>query len=315
MNSTLRVIIVVFIFTIVAIACDKDEPAPFNPIEEIDYTKMFTTEKLGDISAYLPLFDTKYGQVADVNGNLFSQWKAVPNLLGTAAIGIQWGVPGSAHEDFREQMGTEVWQVKYDCASGYNYAWLNGYGDDDGNVLWAINLTKAIFINENTKDTFDITNGGTCDSGGGHPYMLFDLYDEPYTIQIWHDIKNSEGTIVKRVFWQHTVTPFVEVINPVWAEESSNTRMTIHQAESWWDSDGGWQGNATGDMQSANCTIEHFSDEQKENYQEPTGENVIYAHDQWWAKGVEGDESGWYAWKLLDRNNGHVGYLKYGWKY
>ncbi len=293
----------------------KDVDYDFPPLdgEDTDYSEMFTTEKLGDVGKFIPVNDTKWGQVTDIHGSLFSQWRTVPNLLGGDQVGVQWGAPGKPGEGFAQQMGTEVWHVKYDCASGHNYIYIDGYGDNDGNILWGIRTTKAIFVNLNSGKEFDITYGGNCDQGGGQPYMIYDLYDEPYKIKVWHDITNPEtGATVKRVYWEQTVTPFVEIENPFWEGEDTKIRMTIHQEEAWWDSEHGWQGIATGDMEDVQNPIEGG---EQEGYQEPTGENVVYSHDQWWAEGVDGDKSGWYAWKLYDRANNHEGYLKYGWKY
>ena len=90
----------------------------------IDYSQMFTTPKLGDVGRFIPVLDAKYGQVSDINGNLFSQWRTVPNILGTAQTGVQWGAPGAPGQDFSVQSGSEVWQVKYDCATGHNYIYI-----------------------------------------------------------------------------------------------------------------------------------------------------------------------------------------------
>ena len=144
--------------------------------------------------------------------------------------------------------------------------------------------------------------------------MLFDLYDEPYTIKIWHDIidvRKDDGVTLKRVYWEQTVRPFVEIENPVWEGEGTNKRMTIHQAEAWWDNAQGWTGNSSGEMESLPSPIVGVP---SQGYKEPTGNNVVYSHDQWWGEGVDGDKSGWYAWKLFDRSNNHSGYLKHGWK-
>ena len=184
--------------------------------------------------------------------------------------------------------------------------------------MWGARLTKAIFINLKTGKKFDITNVGSCNGVGGHPYMLFDLYAEPYMIKIWHDITDvrsgwsDKGRTVKRVYWEQTVRPFVEVVNPMWKGTGTNKRMTIHQAEAWWDSDGGWANHASGKMETK---LNPMTGVAVDGYQEPTGEDVVYAHDQWWGEGVDGDKSGWYAWKLFDRPLNHTGYLNYGWKY
>lgn len=307
------------LLSLIFISCDKNDPDP-NPDPEdefcTDYSQMFTTPKLGDVGRFIPVKEAKYGQVSDENGNLFSQWKTVPNLLGSEQVGVQWGSPGAPEEGFAELVGTEVWQIKYDCATGHNYLYLNGYGgDEEGNIWWGARLTKAIFINLNTGKKFDITHVGNCGEGIGHPYMLFDLYDQAYTIKIWHDIidvRKSDGVTLKRVYWEHTVRPLVEIENPVWEGEGTNKRMTIHQAEAWWDHDQGWTGNSSGEMENLPSPIPGVT---SQGYQEPTGEYVVYSHDQWWGEGVDGDESGWYAWKLFDRNSNHTGYLKYGWKY
>ena len=121
-------LLIVFVVGLGLFSCGEDKPDldfPPLPGEDVDYTKMFTNEKLGDVSAYIPVLDTKVGQVADMNGNLFSQWRTVPDLLGTQQVGVQWGAPGSPHGDFGEQMGTEVWQIKYNCHTDHNYVWLN----------------------------------------------------------------------------------------------------------------------------------------------------------------------------------------------
>ena len=108
-------------------SCDKKniEPEIIEGEFSTDYSQMFTTPKLGDVGRFIPVLDTKYGQVSDVNGNLFSQWRTVPNILGTAQTGVQWGAPGAPGQDFSVQSGSEVWQVKYDCATGHNYIFIN----------------------------------------------------------------------------------------------------------------------------------------------------------------------------------------------
>ena len=148
--------------------------------------------------------------------------------------------------------------------------------------------------------------------------MLFDLYDEPYMIKIWHDIIDERLgwsltlPVIKRVYWEQTVRPFKKVQNPMWKGTGTNKRMTIHQEEAWWDNDGGWIGNSSGKMEAK---LNPMTGVLGDAYQEPTGEDVVYFHDQWWGEGVDGDKSGWYAWKTFDRKTNHTGYLEYGWKY
>ena len=306
------------LLSLIFISCDKNDPLPDpEPEDEFstDYSQMFTTEKLGDVGRFLPLKEKKYGQMADINGNMYSQWKSMPNLLGGKEIGIQWGSPGAPGETFAEQMGTEIWSIKYDCETGHNYVYLEGYGDDEGNIWWGARLTKAILINLSTGKKFDISNVGNCGEGIGHPYMLFDLYEQPYIIKIWHDIvdhRKGDGVTLKRVYWEQTVRPFIEIENPIWEGEGTNKRMTIKQTEAWWDSDQGWEGNSSGEMESLPSPIYGIS---SAGYQEPTGENVVSWRDQWFGEGVDGDESGWFVWKHFDRSNNLTGYLKHGWKY
>jgi len=62
--------------TLVISSCqEKDVDYDFPPLEggNTDYSEMFTTEKLGDVSKYIPVHDTKWGQVSDIHGSLFSQ--------------------------------------------------------------------------------------------------------------------------------------------------------------------------------------------------------------------------------------------------
>ena len=103
----------------------------------------------------------------------------------------------------------------------------------------------------------------------------------PYTIKIWHDItdvRSGSDATVKRVYWEQTVRPFIEIKNPLWEGEGLNKRMTIHQAEAWWDTQLGWTGNSSGEMEDLTSSISGIP---SEGYQEPTGERVVYSHDQW----------------------------------
>ncbi len=278
---------------IVNIACKNNKTTPdYKPTVGVDYSKMMRTEKLGNITRFIPLDKAKNGQVANIKtGELYSQWKTIPNLReNTEEIGVQWGYPGAPKDIFSKQLGTEVWGVKHDSVSGYNFVWLYGYGDNNGKITAKLKGTKVILIN-NKGQEFDITY--VC-AEGGHPYMLYDLYDEEYVLKVWHDIIHPfTGIVMNRAYWEHTVTPFVEKENPMWQGDGPKKRLTVKQEEVWWDDNSGWV-HGSGDMDAET--------------EEPNGENIKYGRAQWWGDG------GWFAWGLHDYQNEKIeGGLKYGW--
>ncbi len=275
------------------VACTNNKKSSvYKPTEGVDYSTMMTSENLGIITRFIPLDKAKNGQVANIKtGELYSQWKTIPNLQGsTEEIGVQWGHPGAPKNIFSKQVGTEVWGIKHDSISGYNFVWLHGYGDDEGNITAKLKGTKVLLVN-NKREEFDITY--TC-SEGGNPYMLYDLYDEEYVLKVWHDIIHPlTGIVLNRAYWEHIVTPFVEKENPVWQGDGSKNRLTVKQEEVWWDGSSDWV-HGSGDIDAET--------------KEPNGKNIKYGRAQWWGDG------GWFAWALQDYENDKIeGGLKYGW--
>jgi hypothetical protein len=121
MKSTC-IIYLLLLFAIVGCKNNKTTSS-YKPINGVDYSKMMTTEKLGNITRFIPLDKAKNGQVANIKtGELYSQWKTIPMLRGSEhEIGVQWGYPGTPNNKFSKQVGTEVWGIKHDSISGYNF--------------------------------------------------------------------------------------------------------------------------------------------------------------------------------------------------
>jgi hypothetical protein len=193
-----------------------------------------------------------------------SQWATAPTSTNHADV--TWGVPSG----WPAGSSVEEHEIKSNCSGGASFIWVNAFRDTDSGNRYALYTTKATYTDINGNATYDITTGGSCGQDG-QPYALYDVWDAPYQIQVWGDIKNPDGSFAKRFFWQAKYTNYVSESNPCWSA-GTTTATVILQEEAWWDSVGGWLNPGTGDIDPTT--------------HEPTGTGVKWGDFQTIASGI-----------------------------
>ncbi len=220
----------------------------------------------------------------------FSQWATDPT--GTNQADVTWGPPSG----WPAGSSTEEHEIKSNCSGGASMAWLNAYRDYNSGARYTIDTTHATYYDVNSSTTYDITDGGSCGQNG-QPYALYDVYNAPYILSVWGNIRFSNGVVAKRFFWTAKYTNNVTETNSCWSAGSTSA-TTILQEEAWWDSQSGWLGTGSGHIDSTT--------------NEPDGTAINYSDYQTIAEGIG------YSWTYGNYPSGvktQTGCLRYQWSW
>jgi hypothetical protein len=178
---------------------------------------------------YVPLKESKTGILVDAQGNRLSQWGTRPT--GKDRTDVVWGTPAHWPSSYSEEFGIK------ENFGGRKYVWQYAFRNDEKNVRYALRALKVILVtSQGSQQIVDADPEGI----EGLPYALYEVCKQPYTIQVWGKILDTDGTSLLRRFYWQAEYQVNTLENPFWKGEGSKIRQVIRQSELWWDSHNGW---------------------------------------------------------------------------
>lgn len=209
------------------------------------------------MSEYYTLGQRRTGLVTNGRGVGVTRWSTTP--ASGSHTDVTWANPNGAMND-NQPVNVEEWSIRKRCADGQLYVWLNAYRNDFSNGKHARFRVESERAQVRVGDGPWFELAATC-GHEGQPMALFDVPEEPYSIQVWGNIYKADGvTVGRRFFWRATMSYQQSVENPCWNGEG-RVRPAVKLEEAWWDSLKGWSigSGSTGDNEEPDGRIVQYS--------------------------------------------------------